>query len=153
MKTRIITSFISTVLTIGLISGCASGPQEQSGTVAGGIVGAAVGSTIGKGDGRIAAIILGTLAGSAIGANIGRHMDVQDRVRTAEIMEYNRTGQPSGWKNPDSGNVYTVTPTRTYERAEAPCREFTMNANIGGKVERIYGTACRQADGSWKVVQ
>lgn len=32
-----------------------------------------------------------------------------------------------------------------------PCREYYMTANIGGKKEQVYGTACRQADGSWKI--
>ena len=26
------------------------------------------------------------------------------------------------------------------------------DVNIGGKTEQAYGTACRQPDGSWKVV-
>jgi len=44
-----------------------------------------------------------------------------------------------------------VTPTKTYETAAGPCREYTIDAIIGGSTEKIYGTACRQADGSWKV--
>jgi len=32
-----------------------------------------------------------------------------------------------------------------------PCREYTLEALIGGQPETIYGTACRQADGSWKM--
>ena len=155
MKTSIINPLLYCLLGAILVSGCASnrGPQEESGTIVGGVVGAAVGSTIGKGDGRIAAIILGTLTGSMVGANIGRHMDRQDRIRTAETMEYNRTGQAAQWKNPDSGNHYTVTPTRTYESNQGPCREFTMDAVVGGKTQQVYGTACRQADGSWKIVK
>jgi uncharacterized protein YcfJ len=27
----------------------------------------------------------------------------------------------------------------------------TVDASIGGKTEKIYGTACRQTDGSWQV--
>ncbi|KPK40991.1 MAG: hypothetical protein AMJ69_00270 [Gammaproteobacteria bacterium SG8_47] len=55
------------------------------------------------------------------------------------------------WRNPDTGNGYTVTPTKTYETAAGPCREYTIDAIIGGSTEKIYGTAGRQADGSWKV--
>ncbi|MFP5307596.1 MAG: RT0821/Lpp0805 family surface protein [Gammaproteobacteria bacterium] len=137
---------------VAVSSGCAL-TQEQSGAVIGGAAGAAAGSAVGKGRGRVAAIILGAMIGSAVGANIGRHMDEQDRVRTAEALEYNPTGRPSTWRNPDRQTTYTVTPTRTYESAGAPCREFTMDAEIGGKTEQVYGTACRQADGSWKIVR
>ncbi len=33
------------------------------------------------------------------------------------------------------------------------CREFQQEIQIGGKTEQGYGTACLQADGSWKIVQ
>ena len=57
------------------------------------------------------------------------------------------------WRNPDTGDTYSVTPTRTYETEQGPCREFTMQASIGGRPDTVYGTACRQSDGSWKVVR
>jgi surface antigen len=63
-----------------------------------------------------------------------------------------RSGVPSQWRNLDSGNQYRVTPTRTYETAQGPCREYTVDGLIGGKRETMVGTACRQADGSWRVM-
>ena len=85
--------------------------------------------------------------------NVQEYMDEQDRIRTSMILEKNHTNQASSWKNPDSGNNYTVTPIKTYEVADGPCREFTLDANIGGKTQESYGTACRQQDGSWKMIQ
>jgi surface antigen len=32
------------------------------------------------------------------------------------------------------------------------CREFQQQAAIGGEIREVYGTACRQPDGSWQVV-
>lgn len=142
---------VSCALTTMIVSGCALN-REQTGALAGGMVGAATGSTIGGGSGRTAAIILGALLGTAIGANIGRHMDEQDRMKTAQVLESNKTGQPTTWINPDTRDRYTVTPTRTYEEQGTPCREFTMNANVGDETQKVYGTACRQSDGSWKIV-
>ncbi|MEN8179135.1 MAG: RT0821/Lpp0805 family surface protein [Pseudomonadota bacterium] len=135
-----------------LFSGCAThqGEHEQSGMVIGGVLGGLLGSQVGRGDGRIAAIIIGTMAGTAIGGTIGQSMDEVDRMKTNHSLETVRTGVPSRWKNPDTGNSYTVTPTRTYEQTGAPCREYTIDAIIGGKQEKVYGTACRQPDGSWK---
>jgi surface antigen len=44
-----------------------------------------------------------------------------------------------------------MVPTNTYDSATGPCREYTIDAVIGGKREKVYGTACRQPDGSWSV--
>ena len=89
---------------------------------------------------------------TAIGGSIGRTMDETDRRNTVAALENVRTGVPSSWVNPDTGYEYVVTPTQTYEAETGPCREYTLDAEIGGKTEQIYGTACRQADGSWVVV-
>lgn len=140
------------LLAAALITGCATN-QEQSGAVLGGAAGAAAGSAVGSGSGRVLAIILGAMVGSAVGANVGRHMDEQDRIRTAEAMEYNRTGQASSWRNPDTQTRYTVTPQRTYDAPSGPCREFTMDAEVGGEPQQVYGTACRQPDGNWRIVK
>lgn len=136
-----------------MATGCATyqGQQEQAGMVIGGVLGGVLGSEIGGGHGRTAAIIAGTLAGAAIGGAIGHSMDEVDRMKTAQTLETVRTGVPAQWRNPDTGNQYTVVPTRTYETSGGPCREYTIDAKIGGRTEKVYGTACRQPDGSWKV--
>lgn len=143
---------MAAALVLGL-AGCAGqGPQEQGGMIIGSIVGGVVGAQVGGGSGRTAATILGTLIGAAVGGNIGRSMDESDRLKTAYALENVRTSVPSRWVNPDTKTQYTVTPTRTYETGSGPCREYTVKAVIGGRPETVYGTACRQADGSWKTV-
>ncbi|PLY12089.1 MAG: hypothetical protein C0631_18455 [Sedimenticola sp.] len=147
-------TLLSLTLATGIaVTGCATtqGPNEQGGMVIGGILGGVLGSQVGAGNGRTAAIIIGSLAGAAIGGNVGRYMDDNDRIKTAHSLETVRTGVPSSWHNPDTGYDYEVTPTKTIEADSGPCREYTVDAMIGGKKERTYGTACRQADGSWKV--
>lgn len=119
--------------------------------VIGGILGGVLGAQVGEGSGKTVATIVGTLAGAAIGGAVGRSMDETDRLKTALALENVRTGVPAQWRNPDTGNDYRVVPTRTYETAEGPCREYTVDATIGGRKETVYGTACRQPDGSWRV--
>lgn len=133
-------------------AGCTTS-HEQSGALTGAAVGAAVGSTVGGGRGKALAIWLGVVVGASIGSTVGKYMDEQDRMKTAEILETRRSNTSASWVNPDTQNRYTITPTRTYEVAEGPCREFTMDTQIGGKTELVYGTACRQADGSWKIIK
>jgi len=137
-----------------IMLGCANqGPNEQSGMVIGGILGGVLGHQVGHGRGNTMTTIIGTMAGAAIGSSIGRSMDELDRMKMAASLETVRTGVTSEWRNPDSQYEYAVTPTRTYETAQGPCREYTLDASIGGKTEQIYGHACRQADGSWKIVE
>ena len=137
------------------LAACTSyGRQEQAGMVIGGALGGLLGAQVDSHhkDARTAAIIVGTMAGAAIGGSVGRSMDDVDRLRTSQTLETVRTGVSSAWRNPDSGNQYQVTPTRTYETGSGPCREYVINARIGGKPEQVYGTACRQPDGSWKTM-
>jgi len=135
-----------------LLTGCAEVNNEGVGTVTGGVVGGLIGSQFGGGSGRVAAAAGGALLGAMLGGNIGRYMDKVDRMQMQQALETAPTGRPINWKNPDSGNRYTVTPTRTYYANQQPCREYTTRALIGGKSQEIYGKACRQADGSWRVI-
>lgn len=80
-------------------------------------------------------------------------MDDTDRLKAGQVLESNCSGVGTTWVNPDSQNKYTMTPTNSYSAASGPCREYTTEAVIGGKVEKVYGTACRQDDGSWKIVK
>ena len=143
-------------LCLALLAGCANyqSPQEQSGMVIGGALGGLLGSQVGRGSGRTAAVILGTLAGAAVGGSVGHSMADTDRLKTAHALENVRTGVPTSWRNPDNGNQYTVVPTRTYDDAQGaqgPCREYTVDAVVAGRKDRVNGVACRQADGSWQV--
>lgn len=141
-------------LSLGLLMAACAGPQahEQSGMLIGGALGGVLGNQIGGGTGRTVATIVGAVAGSMVGGAIGRSMDDTDRLKTAQVLEGVRTGVPTEWRNPDTGNQYEVTPTRTYDSGSGPCREYTVDAIIGGEHQKIYGTACRQPDGSWRAV-
>ena len=134
-----------------ILSGCATDRvNEQAGMIIGGALGGLLGNQVGGGSGRTAAIIVGTLAGAAIGGRVGQSMDETDRMKTALSLENVRTGVNSSWRNPDTGNQYTVTPTRTFDTGSGPCREYTVDAIVEGRSQKVYGTACRQSDGSWR---
>jgi surface antigen len=144
---------VITVCAALFLFACSTAPSKQEqGVFIGAIAGGILGHQVGGGSGNVLATIIGTMAGAAIGGNIGRTMDETDRLHTTAALENVRTGVPSAWVNPDTGYEYVVTPTSTYEEDDGPCREYTLDATIGGKTEQIYGTACRQADGSWLIV-
>jgi len=142
-----------------VLGGCATmGPKEQTGTVVGGVGGALIGSQFGGGTGRLVGVAVGTLAGALIGQEIGRSLDDNDRRIMQEnaqrALEFDRTEQTSTWRNPDSGHSGSITPKRTYQTAEGRyCREYQQTVIIGGQEQQAYGRACRQPDGSWKIVR
>jgi len=141
------------------LGGCQNweyGEKETAGTVIGGVGGAVLGSQVGNGTTRVVATAAGTLLGAWIGNSIGRSLDRADQqyaTQTANAaLERYPDGQSSTWKNPNTGHSGSTTPTRTYETAEGPCREYQTSVVIDGRTQTAYGTACRQPDGSWKVV-
>ncbi len=134
------------------------GPKQTVGGLAGAATGAIVGSNIGGGKGNIAAIALGTLLGAAIGGEIGASLDRADMAyygqASQNAFENARTGQQVAWRNPDSGNNGIIVPTNTYQNQNGDyCREFNQKITVGGKTQSAYGVACRQPDGTWRVVQ
>lgn len=135
-----------------LLVGCAPLNKEGVGTISGGVVGGLLGSQFGGGSGKVMAAAGGALLGAYLGGQIGKTMDKVDRMEMQRALETAPTGRSVAWSNPDNGNRYTVQPTRTYYRSQQPCREYITKAVIGGKSQQIYGKACRQADGSWRVV-
>ena len=151
-----------TVLLTGVVAmslaGCEGVGQKQAGgAVIGGAAGGLLGSQIGSGSGRLAATAAGALLGLLAGSEMGKSLDRVDQMHAAQTtqsaLETNKAGTASTWTNPDTGHSGTVTPVRTYQTPEGQnCREFQQTVTIGGKTESAYGTACRQADGSWKIV-
>jgi surface antigen len=93
------------------------------------------------------------LYGSLIRYEIGRSMHPADHTHAAVVLEKSRTGSAVEWTNPDTGNRYSVTPTRTFRNADGQdCRDYTVWGWIGGFEEKLTGTACRTNDGAWQTV-
>lgn len=143
-------SKIIVVLAGASLIGCTN---QDVGTVTGGVAGGLLGSQFGGGTGKLLAVGVGTLAGALIGGAIGRSMDDVDRMKMSHALESNNVGQPAYWRNQRTGASYTVVPVRNVSyHGNAYCREYRTTAIVAGKKEQVYGTACRQPDGSWKMV-
>lgn len=80
--------------------------------------------------------------------------DRQAMVRAAQnALEENRNGESASWSNPETGHLGTIMPVRTYDSDSGrPCREYQQTATVAGKTGMAYQTACREQDGSWKIV-
>ena len=142
-----------------LLGGCsATLSKQEAGAATGALLGAALGYGLGKGHSdKELAIALGAICGAVAGDRLGAQLDEKDRLMAAQNLQHSLENAPDGtttaWKNPNSGHSGASSPTKTTVAASGtPCREFVTEIIVGGKTQQGYGTACRQADGSWKIM-
>jgi surface antigen len=137
-------------------------PDVAIGTGLGAVVGGVIGNQFGRGSGRTAATIGGVILGGIAGNAIAKDACRDDRH---DAYYYNNTyydafdgdeGHEYGWRNPHTHNYGYVTPGSYYddgyEGYAGPCREFSQRVFIDGRPETAYGVACRQNDGTWRIV-
>ena len=153
--------FYLLLLSILFLNGCVfdleQNPKQTVGKVLGAGLGALTGAQIGAGKGQLISVAVGTLAGAWFGGEIGKSLDKADQAfmkkNTQESLEHGKSGATSSWKNPDSGNSGSVTPTQTFQKADGRyCRDFEQTVVVNGEEEAATGRACRESDGSWKIV-
>jgi surface antigen len=154
---RTITCIVIIALSLSACAQTGETVRNNPKTTMGGMLGAAGGGLIAAAAGGGAAgIIGGVLIGGLVGGAVGNALDQKDKQMAQQAaqqaFENSRSGQSSAWQNPDSGNSGSITPTRTYQAPSGGyCREYEQDIVVGGKREKSYGTACRQADGSWQI--
>ncbi len=157
---RLVHQISAVAVAAALIAGCSNtgnGEKEAGGTLVGAAAGGVIGSQFGSGSGKLVATGVGVLIGAFVGNQIGKSLDAADRQRMLAAQQAAYTapvGQQIVWNNPNSGNNGSITPVKDGTDASGnQCREFQTTVVIGGQSQQAYGTACRQPDGSWKVVQ
>ncbi len=156
MKKLILATAVSSLL----LTGCAGTYSKQdTGTVIGALAGGALAYGLGQNSSNKELwTVAGIGLGGMLGNNIGAQLDERDRLLMGQTFQQALEKAPnntvSQWQNPNTGNSGTITPTVTHTTSNGtPCREFTQTVYIGGQPQQAYGTACRQADGSWRIQQ
>ena len=162
---------LALIVTAAMVTGCQQGGapgsgamnggsinKQDVGTVAGAIGGGVIGSTMGRGAGRTAATIGGALLGGMLGNSIGKSLDNADmaayNATSQKALETAQPGQSLPWRNAQSGNSGTVTPSNYYQNPQGQyCREYTQTIVVGNHKQDGFGKACRQPDGTWQIVQ
>ena len=152
------TSILIIVFLIG-ISGCAGTyTKKGTGTALGALTGGALAYGLGKNSSNKEIwTVLGIGLGAMMGSTIGAQLDERDRLLAGRALQATLETSPDntagGWNNPNTGNNGVIMPTRTLVMSSGqPCREFTQTIFVGGKSQEGYGRACRQTDGSWKIM-
>lgn len=139
------------------LQSCESMNKQGGGTLIGGVTGGLLGSQFGKGEGQLLATGIGALAGALVGGQIGKTMDEYDKQMleksSHQALEFSPSGNRVEWRNPDSGNNGSITPTKSFKEDGRYCREYIQEVTIGGEKQKAYGKACRQPDGNWKIIK
>ncbi len=98
-------------------------------------------------------VVLAALVSDDLATRLSRADQLALERTTQTTLESVPIGTESRWNNPESGHSGTVTPTRTFQRPSGQyCREFTQVVVLAGRREENKGTACREADGTWRRV-
>lgn len=134
------------------------GKEALIGTAIGALLGGVTGNQFGKGSGNDAATVVGALIGGFAGNYLTRQIRCDDRPYAQDTYydayQYGSNGRQYEWRNPRSGNYGYVTPTSWYENGRGDdCREFRQTIYVDGRRETATGTACRNANGTWRIVQ
>ncbi len=133
------------------------------GAVVGGIAGGFVGAEFGGGLGRTLFIGAGALVGAGVGYEAGTLLFPSDQAaydNNARLaLNNSANGAISQWSNPETGNGGIFTPTSLFVTADGrSCREYRATLALKdegaqtGIIAHQAGTACQQADGSWRSV-
>lgn len=156
---------LASALVLGLalpMAACSSnsygGGKQNTGTVLGAVGGAAAGAAIGGKDNWWWAAGLGALAGGVVGNQVGAYLDRQDQQTSYQTA--NRAlstvpdGQKATWSNPQNQTSGYTKPIETTKTASGQtCREFQTGVTAQGQTTAGTGTACRQPDGTWKIIR
>ena len=129
--------------------------EEAAGAILGGIIGGVIGHQFGDGRGRTAMTVIGAATGALIGGSLARERAISRYEREAayRAFESAQSGHAVPWRDPDGYSRGSYTPLRTWRGRDGRyCREYQQTVIIGGREQVAYGTACRQPDGSWRIV-
>ena len=77
---------------------------------------------------------------------------VQAPGTALQALEAGPSGSPVAWRNPDSGRYGNVVPGPAYQANGSTCRSYTHTIFIDGNPQTGRGTACRNPDGTWTLV-
>lgn len=70
-----------------------------------------------------------------------------------QALDFSPSGSSVEWKNPSNKNHGSITPIKSFKISGRYCRQYIQEIYIGPKKIRVFGKACRQADGSWKIIK
>jgi surface antigen len=127
--------------------------RKAMGALVGSAIGGAIGAQVGDGASRNVAILVGAAAGALIGSHIGSKMDEADRACVGEALEKAGDNRPVAWASSDGSTTYRVTPLARSPDTDPACRMFELQAATSVGSSTSKANACRDKDGTWRVIE
>jgi len=129
--------------------------SQVVGTVAGAYVGGSLGAELGGGLGQLISTSIGVVLGAGSGYVAGTLLEPSDYAfyndNAQQTLSAENDGVFTDWSNPETGNGGIFRATRSFTTGDGRyCREFRAAMAVAGTIENREGSACQQADGSWR---
>lgn len=136
-----------------LVAGLAAGVAGCGTTGLGGGPGPVV---VPGGGGKVASTTIAAMGGGLVGGSIGAGLSQREKRSALEAeykaLEYTASGQPVSWKGDQAGHYGEVVAAQPYRVGSQDCRQYAQTVYAGGSGATARGTACRNADGSWSLL-
>jgi len=128
-----------------LLSGCAAGGFSRTVDVK-----ASSGQTSVR---AIGGIVGGGLIMGNLGADLNRRERMAGIDAEYKALESAPAGQPVNWRDERTGHGGTVTASQPYRVGSQDCRPYSHRITAAGGTRTSRGTACRNPDGSWTLLE
>lgn len=125
------------------------------GTAAGVVAGTVIGWQFGSGAGQMMGAIGGGLLGGLLGDAVGTSFDEEDMAMYQKASQHAmNTGTVTQWKNTKTEHFGEIAPSAKYQARDGrECREFHQSIILDGELHEGGGFACREPDGSWRMIE
>ncbi len=100
---------------------------------------------------------LGITGGGLIGGTFGSALDRADRTAAFEAeykaLEYSRGGELVAWTGKSGTASGKVVAAQPYRVGSQDCRQYSHELTLSSTVTNARGTACRNGDGTWTLLE
>jgi surface antigen len=129
------------------------GRETQMGALGGAAFGGVVAAIAGANPAWIAAsVIMGGVAGGALGNYLGKENSEKHVANNTNALNTLGAGQTASWNDNATGNSGSTKIDRVFTASNGQtCKAYTETVKTAQRTVTEQATACRQADGTWKV--
>ncbi len=99
----------------------------------------------------------GISGGGLVGGPFGAKLERADRTLAFEAeykaLEYSKGGEPVTWAGKTGAASGKVVAAQPYRVGSQDCRQYSHDLDLSGAVASARGTACRNNDGTWTLLE
>jgi surface antigen len=99
----------------------------------------------------------GISGGGLIGGKLGASLDAADKTAAFEAeykaLEYSAGGELVAWAGKNGTASGKVTAAQPYRVGSQDCRQYRHEVTLNGAMTSGRGSACRNSDGTWTLLE